>query len=90
MLADMERRFCGDDELLFDRPQPDKVLVRNVPKGGLIALRSRDGKWYVSFDADPARAEYRMKLAIEIIKSQLGVRPAGQDGVTEAGGATGG
>jgi len=90
MLKDMERRFCGDDEVVFERPHPGKVHVRNVPQGGYIALRKRDGKWYVGFDDDPANAEYGMKLATEIIKSQLGVRPADQKDVKEAVGVAGG
>lgn len=90
MLKDMERRFCGGDELLFERPHPDQVHVRNVPKGGQIALRKRNGKWYISFYDNPANAKYLMKLATEIIKSQLGARPASQKDVTEVVGAAGG
>ena len=84
LLRDMQSRFCGDEELLFDRPQPDIVLVRNTTQGGQIALRNRNGVWYVSFDVNPEHAEYGMRLGIEIIKSQLGQRPVEHKIMTES------
>ncbi len=83
MLADMARLFCGEDKLLFERPQPGQVYVRNVPQGGIIAFRRWEAKWYVSFYEDLDEAEPAMNLIIEIIKLELGQRPADHGSVSE-------
>ena len=75
-LQDMQSRFCGNEKLLFERAQPDLVHVRNVPQGRQMTLRKRNGKWYIGFYDNPEQAEYSLKLATEIIKSQLGEPPA--------------
>jgi hypothetical protein len=83
VLGDMERRFCGEEELIFEQPQSDRVYVYNAAQGGVFILRERDGKWYVAFNGEPHDVEYCMKLATEIIKSQLGERPAEHRNVSE-------
>ena len=82
LVRDMQSRLCRDEELRFERLGPDIVLVRNMTQGGQIALRNRNGEWYVSFDVDPGEAEYGMKLATEIIKLQLGQRSPESRSVT--------
>lgn len=90
ILEDMKSRFCGDSETLFERVKPDMVLVRNAGQAGQVILRERGGKWYVGFDGEIRETEYRMKLATEIIKSELGERSLDRGSVMEAEQVSGG
>ncbi len=87
VLGGMRTRFCGNKSPSFERSQPDMVFVQWAAQSGPMILRKRSGKWYVGFEKD---FEYTMKLATEIIKSELGKRPGGQGSVMEASGLSGG
>ncbi len=67
-------RFCKREEIVVERLCSDTGVVRNVLRGGRIALSRRGEAWFVSFDPDLGEAEYSMKLATELIKLRLNMR----------------
>lgn len=74
ILSEMKECFCDRNGLTSDWLSSDLVLVRNEATGEKLAIIRRTSGWYVTFDVDSEDAEYRLRLAAELIKSRLGQR----------------